>query len=235
MFPEFSFSSINCNSLNMSLISSNHQRLKIYGIVKLKTDFILLSDIRLNTANNGNNVQKLQNIFQINPYQSYNLLHNSVSNSRGVGVLIKNNLNVTAAVVDGDVDCNIIAVRMSTAGKDFLLICIYGPNKNSNTFFPYLSNILSRFKNIPVIIGGDWNCTVSTLGARNNPDVFDMVDVPNLRHSRQLSDICAEFSLCDPFRCFHLHRSDFSYTSRIPGNTNKSRIDFFYHESMPIC
>jgi len=227
MFPEFSFSSINCNSLNMSLISSNHQRLKIYGIVKLKTDFILLSDIRLNTANNGNNVQKLQNIFQINPYQSYNLLHNSVSNSRGVGVLIKNNLNVTAAVVDGDVDCNIIAVRMSTAGKDFLLICIYGPNKNSNTFFPYLSNILSRFKNIPVIIGGDWNCTVSTLGARNNPDIFNMVDVPNLRHSRHLSDICAEFSLCDPFRCFHPHRSDFSYISRISGNDNKSRIDFF--------
>ena len=50
-FPEISISSLNCNSLNMSTFSSVHQKQKIYAITKLKSDFILLSDIRLGKWN----------------------------------------------------------------------------------------------------------------------------------------------------------------------------------------
>ena len=49
-FPEISIASVNCNSLNMSALSSHQQKLKIYGITKLKTDFILLSAIRLSKS-----------------------------------------------------------------------------------------------------------------------------------------------------------------------------------------
>ena len=49
-FPLWSFSSINCNSLNVSNITSYHHKLKLYGITKLKSSIILLSDIRLGSS-----------------------------------------------------------------------------------------------------------------------------------------------------------------------------------------
>jgi hypothetical protein len=47
-FPTITVSSINCNSLNMSNLGNINHKLKIYGITRLKSDIILLSDIRLN-------------------------------------------------------------------------------------------------------------------------------------------------------------------------------------------
>ena len=46
-FPSLTFSGINCNSLNMSASSKHNQLRKIYGITKLKTDIIFLSDIQI--------------------------------------------------------------------------------------------------------------------------------------------------------------------------------------------
>ena len=89
-FPEISISTINCNSLNVSTVTSYHQRLKIYGIVQLKTDFIILSDIRLGKAKNA--VAEIDKMFLTNPYCSYNFIFNSTGNSRGVGILINSNL-----------------------------------------------------------------------------------------------------------------------------------------------
>ena len=54
-FLQITISSVNCCSLNMSTVTSANQKLKIYGITKLKTDFILMSDIRLGSKNNGSN------------------------------------------------------------------------------------------------------------------------------------------------------------------------------------
>ena len=86
-FPGISISTINCNSLNVSTVTSYHQRLKIYGIVQLKTDFIILSDIRLGKSKNT--ISEINKMFLTNPYCSYNFVHNSTGNSRGVGILIK--------------------------------------------------------------------------------------------------------------------------------------------------
>ena len=81
--PPLSIASINCNSLNMSAISSAHQKLKIYGIVKLKSDIIFLSDIRLGRSLSAKNKSSLDKTLLINPYCRYTLVSNSSSNSRG--------------------------------------------------------------------------------------------------------------------------------------------------------
>ena len=62
-FPEISISSINCNSLNMSTINKSLQKNKIYGITKLKTDIILLSDTRLSNRNLNSNIEDLKGNF----------------------------------------------------------------------------------------------------------------------------------------------------------------------------
>ena len=70
----------------MSVTSKQNQIRKIYGIVKLKTDIIFLSDVRICNRNLVNGISDILCVFQINPYQSYNFVYNSSSNKRGVGM-----------------------------------------------------------------------------------------------------------------------------------------------------
>ena len=108
-FPELSVSAINCNSLNMSAITSYHQTLKIHGIVQLRTDIIFLSDIRLGSKSS---ITVLKKMFQTNPYGSYEFYYNSSTSSRGVGILIKTNLNVSVRAEARDSSENILALQI---------------------------------------------------------------------------------------------------------------------------
>ena len=141
-FPEITISSINCNSLNISQDCSKHQMLKIYGITKLKTDIILLSDIRLNS-----NIRKAETLsicktFFTNPYCSYDFFYNSQKNSRGVGILLKHNLNFTAELLEEDDRGNLLALSVCLQGKKFTLISVYGPNEKDLNFFATLESVL---------------------------------------------------------------------------------------------
>ena len=113
-FPEISVSSINCNSLNVSTITSYHQKFKIHSIVKLKTDYIILSDIRLGSKKHI--ADDMSKMFLTNPYCSYKFFYNSSLNSRGVGILIKNNLNIAVLGEARDSRENILALRILQQG-----------------------------------------------------------------------------------------------------------------------
>jgi hypothetical protein len=84
-----SFRAINCNSLNLAASGSFQQKLKIYGIVKLRTDVIFLSDIRLSSRQGVKDLKGLEDAFRVNPYCSYKCFFNSSRNKRGVGILLK--------------------------------------------------------------------------------------------------------------------------------------------------
>ncbi len=86
---------INFNSLNVSDLGSIHHLIKMYGIAKLKTDVIFLSDVRLCNARGVSNSLNISNTFRTNPYSSYECHFNSNSSKRGVGILIKNNSNIS--------------------------------------------------------------------------------------------------------------------------------------------
>ena len=223
-FPEMSIATINCNSLNLSTNSSSHHKLKIYGITKLKTDFILLSDVRINSLNNGGKISELQKTFLTNPYCSYSLLFNSKHSSRGVGILIKSSLNISAEELARDEEGNLLAVKISHLGTDFVLVSIYGPNNN---FFARIKKILVENKQLPIFLGEDWNCTYSKLGTEKNIGILNMKGLPNLRHSELIGDYCKKYDLCDPFRCFFPSSREFTYAPRDITKSNKSCLDFF--------
>jgi len=79
----------------------------------------------------------------------------------------------------------------------------------------------------PVVIGGDWNATYSCLPVNENPDVFNMRDIPNIYHSRKISDLCDRFNLTDPFRLLYPEKLEYSYAPWGNIRNNRSRIDFF--------
>jgi hypothetical protein len=90
--PNLTFASINANSLNVASANKPVQIKKLHGILKLKTDIIFISDIRLSTRN-PNGSSDILRIFLNNPFKSYTAILNSTMNKRGVAILINNDLD----------------------------------------------------------------------------------------------------------------------------------------------
>jgi exonuclease III len=224
---KFSLSSINCNSLNMSNSAKWNQQLKICGITKLKTDIIFLSDIRMSNRNLVSSSEDLKRMFLNNPYEKYDMYANSTKNSRGVGILIKHSLCADILNSSCSEDENLLLLHTKIKGTEIVLISIYGPNSNNRDFFTNLGEKLNMYRNLPVLIAGDWNCTFSSSPLATNPDCINMQRLPNALHSNLLSELCENFSLTDPYRFLYPDKIEFTYVPRNDALKNKSRLDFF--------
>jgi len=227
LIDNLTFSCINCNSLNMSSSSKILQQTKLYGTAKLKTDIIFLADIRLSNRSLISNANNISNVFRTNPYASYRFLYNSSQNKRGTGILINNKINFLELARRSDPDENYLLVMAEIQGKTLILGSVYGPNSHNNNFFVSLQRDIAAFGAHPIVLGGDWNCTVSCNNIDTNPDCLNMANPPSLRHSNYLSLLCNELDLLDPYRALHPFRKDFTYSPRAVGLSNRSRIDFF--------
>ena len=211
----------------MSSCNKLLQQSKIYGVAKLKTDLIFLSDIRVCNKNKVSAANDLCNSFITNPYCSYSFIYNSSQNKRGTGILIKSDIIFTEQARRTDRDENFILVRIEIKGKTLIVGSIYGPNKTDPDFFNNLRTAILELGNFPIILGGDWNCTVSKDPVDENIDCLNMLNLPNGRHSSLLDDLCNNLSLMDPYRGFFPLRKDYTYINRAVGRKNRSRIDFF--------
>jgi hypothetical protein len=116
----------------MASINKPQQMRKIYGILKLKTDFIFLSDVRISSYND------VVSIFRNNQYGSYSTHFNSTKNKRGVGILINNLLTFAELARREDTDENYLLLRIRIRGSILIIGAIYGPNTVDNDFFERL-------------------------------------------------------------------------------------------------
>jgi len=130
---------------------------KIICICSLKSDFIFLSDLRLNSAKQVSAVHDLEKTFSFNGYK---FLHNSIIPSRGVGILIKKNIfdNLTILERKDAEDCNSLLLHVQHRNKEFVLCPVYGPNRdNEIIFYEELATNLRNFA-CPLILGGGLEC-----------------------------------------------------------------------------
>jgi exonuclease III len=234
--PGISFSCINANSLNMSSLNKPLQLQKIYGILKLKTDIFFVSDLRLSNRNNVNCTGEISKILSNNPYGNFDLFSNSTQNKRGVGIIVNRKINFTEEARRLDPGENYILLRANFGGSSYILGCVYGPNSRDENFFRSLRNDILSLGNYPIILGGDFNATFSTLPVNVNPDCLNMAGLPNLAHSEIIRDLCTNLSLYDPFRFLYPNDKKFTYQPRTITANNKSRIDFFIisNDLMPM-
>jgi exonuclease III len=224
----------------MSNSAKRNQTLKICGIAKLKSDIILLSDIRLSNRNLVSSANDMKTLFINNPYEKYDFYYNSSRNKRGVGVLLKTNKNFTVIDQVCSEDENILLLRVNLPGSDphnqteVIIVSVYGPNTNDPVFFRNLLEMLEDVRHLPIIVGGDWNATYCTENLNDNIDCLNMSRLPNASHSKKIAKICENFNLTDPFRFLYPDKIEFSYVPRAAGSINKSRIDFFIISDMLI-
>jgi exonuclease III len=221
------FSSINCNSLNMSSSGKHNQVLKVYGITKLRTDIIFLSDIRICSRNRVSCSADIKKQFLNNPYGAYNFYFNSSMNKRGVGILVKNNVDFSVTGTRADPEENYLLLGAVMSGKPVTIGSIYGLNNTDDNFFRNLQRDIQSLGNNDVVLAGDWNCTYFTDLVGRNLDCVNMISLPNERHSRLLREMCYSLSLSDPYRCLYPNNTDYTYIPLSADRKNRSRIDFF--------
>ena len=99
-------------------------------------------------------VADIAETFSTNPYQSYKFFHNSSSNKRGVGILIKNDLCFAEERIVRDPGENYILLRAQIKGTVMTLAAIYGPNKYEPDFFVNLSRDIRNIGGTNIIMGG---------------------------------------------------------------------------------
>jgi exonuclease III len=169
----------------------------------------------------------LRKCFLNNPYCKYNFYFNSSKNKRGVGILIKSGFQTEILEQRATEDENLLLLRIKIHNTEVILVSIYGPNSSDAQFFENIDTLLNEFQPVPIIMGGDWNCSFSTDNIRTNIDCFNMARLPNQANSNRLQNLCERFDLTDPYRHLYPDKREFSYTPRCDGNRNRSPLDFF--------
>jgi hypothetical protein len=157
------------------------------------------------------------------------MFHNSTSNSRGVGILISNNLQYTVNAEYRDIANNVLALSITVCDTDVLLISVYGPNNNRKEFYLFLHSVLAKFNNVPTICAGDWNATYSTDPGDSNIDVINMSCPPSCIRSGWLAELCDEFNLSDPYRAINHNIKKILRMYRVPElKINQDWIFFWF-------
>jgi exonuclease III len=219
----------NCNSLNLTGSTANFD-LKLAAIVQSRADVILLSDTRIITNKGVSASEKIAKCLRDCKIRQYSAYFNSNANSRGVAVLIGNNLEYTIREEYRDDAENFLMVDITINGKSYGIGAVYGPNNTSREFFNVMKRALNHMKNKGIsdfIIGGDWNATVDRRPVIHNIDTFHMSGLPNPKNSELLEDLCRDFSLLDPYRVLYPYKRDYTYSPFGTVRLNRSRIDFY--------
>ena len=97
----------------------------------------------------------------MNPYGSYKCVFNSSMNKRGTGILIKNNILFSELQRVADPEENFLLLKAEIKGTCFIIGSVYGPNSHDKGFFDRLSTAIRTLGCGNIILGGDWNCTLS--------------------------------------------------------------------------
>ena len=219
------FSIQNVRSLNIST-KNDITTQKIVSLCSLKSDFVFLSDLRLNSTKQISAINDLEKMFQFN---SYKFIHNSTTSSRGVGFLVKKNIWEKLQLIErvDNEDGNFLLIHITLHGRPLLLGSIYGPNRdNEVALYTSLKNKLSNFL-CPIILGGDWNATWDISNVESNLDVVNMRSIPSMARSQKIHEICNQFKLIEPFRTLYPNKKEYTFIPSGNNDMNRSRLDFF--------
>jgi exonuclease III len=170
--------------------------MKLIPIASSMSDVILLSDTRVISSKGITSTQQIQKSLRDCKICSYSAFFHSNSNSRGVAILIRNDLcyNVLAEYKDGNEKFYMMDIEINK--KRYGIGAVYGPNNTSRDFYRYLRNSLAAAGSNgcnQIILGGDWNTTVDRRPVTDNIDTFYMSGLPNPKNSELLEQLCRDF------------------------------------------
>ena len=126
----------------------------------------------------------------------YKTYFNSLnSQSRGVAIFFNNNFEFKILNTYKDNSGNILILNIETEKLTFLLVCLYGPNRDSPEFYQTIFTRILNFNTSNILIVGDWNLIL-------NPEI-DCKNYKNLNNPRerqQVLNLMNSLNLYDAWR-----------------------------------
>ena len=151
-------------------------------------------------------------------YQAY--FSSYTSNARGVGILFNNNFEFKIKQVIKDISGNYIMLLIESFEKDFLLVNVYGPNRDNPDFYINLKEQIQNLGIENVIIGGDFNLVLDAA-----KDYHNYKHVNNPKAKEEVENMIEDLELNDIWR--ELNPDSLRYTWRRVNPLQQARLDFF--------
>lgn len=141
------------------------------------------------------------------------------TNARGVITLIHKSLPFQVMKTLSDPTGRYLIVQGSLFNEKITLANLYGPNVDCPKFF---ENLFLLLASIPgkLIIGGDFNCTISPSLDRSSGS-----DTTHIQSRKTLQYFIKELNLCDPWRRLFPNNREYSCCANV--SKGHSRIDYF--------
>ena len=210
--PTNSLSKLKIISANVSGFGQKQKRTKFFlHIKKINPDIIMLCDTRLDAISE----KILRNEIDFDCY--YNSLS---SDRRGVAILLKKNVPISASIINKDNDGNLLTIAATYDNKKFILSCIYGPNDDDPSFFDNIFSFNSGIDCPNQIIGGDFNVTFN-----HGKDNYAYADERSKMSRRRLNQLVIDHSFFDVYRNFHPDKKEFTWKNN--SGRQRARLDMF--------
>ena len=142
-------------------------------------------------------------------------------NSKGVCILIKNNVDFVVHAYQGDSNGRFLILDVTVNSKRISLINVYGPNKDNPEFFQDLFQNLELYDNEEIIMGGDFNCILDSELDRRGEN-----DQSNTESRKVLATWMDEMDVIDIWRLHHPLERKFTWLRYKPKLVMR-RLDFF--------
>ena len=142
------------------------------------------------------------------------------SNSRGVAILFNNNFDFEIKKVYKDQGGNFMMISLRMLDKDFLLVNLYGPNRDQPDFYVELEERMLEVGFENVIAGGDWNVSNNF-----NLDCYNYKHHNNPHAAEQIELFSDNLDLIDIWRELNPELRRFTWRRHQP--FQQSRLDYF--------
>ena len=142
------------------------------------------------------------------------------SNSRGVAILFNNNFEFKVKQIHKDPNGNFIIIILEIKQEDYVLVNLYGPNRDEPDFYEQLHNALSYMNIQNVIISGDWNMVLDP-----SRDYQNYKHINNPKSKEIVDKIIDNLDLNDIWRELNPECRRFTWRRTHP--FQQSRLDFF--------
>ena len=154
----------------------------------------------------------------------YKVYFNSLnSRSRGVAIFFLNNFEFKITNSYHDASGNVLILQIELEKLNFLLVNIYGPNKDEPLFYQTLVTNILRFNNANILIVGDWNLIL-------NPEIDckNYKNINNPRARQQVLKLINELNLYDAWREENQEERLFTWKRKLgTGEIQMGRLDYF--------
>jgi exonuclease III len=199
-------------SANVQGIQGKSKRIDVLNYFKdLNSSILCLQDIHLTQSD----CDEISNYLNSSVYIAGNS-----TNSRGVLISIRKNIDHKIIKVVCDNAGNYIVLDLLLNNDPFRIINLYGPNSDSPLFFLNIRQLILEKPEVNIVICGDFNLTLN-----QHLDTYNYNSTNNPKAKQSLIETVEICNLTDIFR--HMHKNCKQFTWRKKNPVKQARLDYF--------